>query len=84
MDIVTIISSIKGLSSDPMLVVTLIGVYFRLEKQAKKRDEALQKKNDERWDKLISALDAQNKAHEERFVKHEEKFTKIEAHVGLK
>lgn len=84
MDIISILTAMKPLSSDPTLILTIIGVYFRLERQAKKRDEALQKKNDERWDKLISALDAQNKAHEERFVKHEEKFTKIEAHVGLK
>ena len=50
---------------------------MRLESSAKKRDKAMTKLNDERWDKLISTLDTHNQ-------KNEERFTKIETHIGLK
>lgn len=77
MEIITLLTAAKGLFGDPALVATLIGIYFRLESAAKKRDAAMEKKFDERWDKLINTLDTHNQ-------KNEERFTKIETHIGLK
>lgn len=77
MEIIGILAEAKALVRDPALVVTLIGIYMRLESSAKKRDKAMTKLNDERWDKLIATLDTHNQKNEERFIK-------IETHIGLK
>lgn len=58
-------------------MMTLVGIYWRLESAAKKRDKAMTEKNDARWGQLISTLDSHSKTNEERF-------TKIETHIGLK
>lgn len=77
MDLVALLTASKDLVSDPGLIATLIGIYFRLESQAKKRDKAMSKIHDERWDKLISTLDSHNQKNEARFIK-------IETHIGIK
>lgn len=91
MEILTLLATAKEAGFELGSMITLVGIYWRLESAAKKRDKAMVAKNDERWNKLISTLDThnaineeRNQKNEERNQKNEERFTKIETHIGLK
>lgn len=76
-EILTLLTTAKEAGFEFGSMITLIGIYWRLETSAKKRDRAMTEKNDERWGQLITTLDTHSQ-------KNEERFTKIETHIGIK
>ena len=77
MSLLDLLTTAKDAGIEVGTMVTLAGIYMRLETKAKERDKAMSKRNDERWGQLIDTL----KDHND---KNELRFSKIENHIGLK